>query len=88
MTENVHVHDHETCSQLLLSLGEYVDGALSQDLCAEVEKHMKDCDRCQVVVNTLKKTIELYHDAACEENMPDDVRKRLFIKLNLEDFTR
>ena len=42
MTE--HEHDHETCRQLLASLGEYVDGALSQDLCAEMEKHMKDCE--------------------------------------------
>jgi hypothetical protein len=86
MTE--HEHDHETCRQLLASLGEYVDGALSQDLCVELEKHMKDCECCQVVVNTLKKTVELYHEAACDENMPEDVRKRLFIKLDLEDYIK
>ena len=37
------------------TLGEYVDGTLSEELCAELERHMKDCQRCRVVVNTLKK---------------------------------
>ena len=39
-------------------------------------------------MNTLKKTVELYHEAACDENMPEDVRKRLFIKLDLEDYIK
>ena len=54
---NTHAHnldecqDHESCRQLLSTLGEYVDGTLSGDLCAELERHMKDCQRCRVVVD-------------------------------------
>lgn len=83
-----HEHHHETCRQLLSTLGDYVDGALSEDLCAELEKHMKGCNRCRVVVDTLRKTVELYHEAAEGEKMPADVRDRLFLKLNLEDYKK
>ena len=83
-----HEHSHETCKSLLSSLGDYVDGSLSDDLCAELERHMKDCDRCQVVVNTMKKTIELYQETAEENKLPPDVRQRLFACLNLEDFIK
>lgn len=78
---------HESCSHLLSSLGEYVDGVLDADLCAEIERHMQGCTRCQVVVNTLKKTIELYHETAEETHMPGDVKRRLYARLHLEDFT-
>jgi hypothetical protein len=81
-------HSHETCKQMLSSLGEYVDGTLGEELCAEIEKHMQGCDRCQIVVNTLKKTVELYHDTTDEEQLPADVRQRLFVRLNLEDFIK
>lgn len=83
-----HEHSHETCRHLLSSLGDYVDGTLSDDLCAELEKHMKGCDRCQIVVNTMKKTIDLYHEAAEENKMPSDVRKRLYARLSLEEFIK
>ena len=87
-----HVHnldecdDHESCRQLLSTLSEYVDGTLSGDLCAELERHMKDCQRCRVVVNTMKKTVELYQETGEEIHVPDDVRERLYLRLNLEDF--
>jgi hypothetical protein len=80
--------DHENCRQFLSSLSEYVDGALSGELCVELERHMKDCQRCRVVVNTMKRTIELYQETGEETHLPDDVRERLFLRLNLEDFLK
>jgi anti-sigma factor RsiW len=80
-------HTHETCKQMLSTLGDYVDGALSQELCAEIEKHMQGCDRCQVVVNTLKKTVELYHETG-DDRLPVDVRRRLFARLHLDDYIK
>ncbi len=88
MSENEHEHTHETCKQLLSFLGDYVDGSLGEDLCAVIEKHMQGCNRCQVVVNTLKKTVELYQETAeDEDDLPADVRTRLFVRLHLDDFT-
>lgn len=86
MSENDHTH--ETCKQMLSSLGEYIDGTLGEDLCLEIEKHMQGCIRCQVVVDTMKKTVELYHEGAVDDHLPLDVRQRLFARLSLEDFVK
>ena len=78
--------EHLTCSELLRSLSDYVDGELDVSLCQEIEKHMAECDQCQIVIDTLRKTIELYHTLPPAPPVPDEVRKRLFLRLNLEDF--
>lgn len=87
--ENEHTHEEgETCSDLLSSLGEYVDGTLSPDLCSIIDHHMKDCPRCRVVVNTLKKTIELYQETDEDPSLPPEVRERLYLRLNLDDYLK
>lgn len=78
--------EHGSCHELLSTLCDYVDGTLSEELCAEVDRHMKDCPRCRIVVNTTRKTIELYQEEADEESLPADVHDRLFIRLNLDDY--
>jgi anti-sigma factor (TIGR02949 family) len=78
---------HVSCKQLVHSLSDYVDGTLDDSLCQELERHLQDCNDCQVVVNTLKKTVELYHTTPHEE-VPEDVRERLFTRLNLEDYLK
>jgi anti-sigma factor RsiW len=92
LEEHVHIvdecEDHASCRQLLSTLGDYVDGTLSAELCSELERHMKDCQRCRVVVNTLKKTIELYHETDEDAALPADVRERLYLRLNLEDYLK
>ncbi|MCP4139959.1 MAG: zf-HC2 domain-containing protein [Chloroflexi bacterium] len=77
---------HLNCGALLESLSEYVDGVLGDALCAEIESHVADCDDCRVVVDTLKKTIYLYHETSEKTEIPIDVRTRLFHRLNLDDF--
>jgi anti-sigma factor (TIGR02949 family) len=71
------------CKQLLGSLSDYIDGELQAELCAELEQHMEGCDNCRIVVNTLRKTVELYRETNEPVALPEDVRSRLFNKLNL-----
>ena len=71
---------------LLSSLSEYVDGDLSDELCLEIERHMANCENCQIVINTLQKTVDLYHTTATPPDIPADVRDRLFQRLDLEEF--
>lgn len=88
---STHVHDlgsNENCKQLLSSLGEYIDGSLGEELCSQLEHHMRECQRCTVVVDTLRKTVELYHETADSAAMPVEVRQRLFLRLNLEDYLK
>jgi len=79
-------HAHTNCEQLLGSLSEYIDGELPQKLCEEIEKHLAGCDDCRVVLNTTKRTIDLVHAPIEMPDLPDDVRERLFKRLNLNDY--
>ncbi len=78
-------HEHKDCRRLLGSLSEYVDGELSEELCNVLEQHLVDCEDCRIVVDTLKKTVYLYH-ATAGATIPNDVRQRLYKSLNIEGF--
>jgi predicted anti-sigma-YlaC factor YlaD len=84
---NEHEHSPQ-CKQLMRNLSEYVDGDLTPELCVKIEEHLMDCDNCRVVVNTLRKTIEIYKKSTPLSNLPDDVRERLFFKLQLDEYLR
>lgn len=88
MTE--HIHDRETCKKYLAMLSDYVDDDLEQNLCASLEEHMVGCENCMIVVNTMKRTIDLYHtvDEEKDPGLPDDVRSRLFKRLSLDDLRK
>jgi len=78
---------HENCRHLLDSLSPYVDGDLSAELCTELERHLSDCENCQIVVDSLRKTVYLYRVASDElPCVPEDVRQRLYHCLDLDEF--
>jgi len=77
---------HEKCRYLLSSLSEYIDGNLDDNLCSQLEQHMAGCENCRVVVDTLRRTVTLYHAEASLTDAPEDIRQRLFQRLNLDDF--
>ncbi len=79
-------HEHKNCRKLLGSLSEYVDGELDDELCTFLEQHLEECEDCRIVVDTLKKTVYLYHTTASAEEMPVDIRKRLYKSLNIEEY--
>ena len=79
-------HIHTNCEKLLGSLSEYIDGELGAELCQEIEKHLASCDNCRVVLNTTKRTIDLVHTPIEKPDLPDDVRERLFKRLNLDHY--
>lgn len=80
------MHRHEECRHLLGSLSDYLDGDLEQVLCDEIELHMEECENCRIVIDTLRKTIDLYQIASDPPTVPEDVRKRLFHRLDLDEF--
>lgn len=84
MSRHAHTHDL-SCKQLLTSIGDYVEGDLSPAICQELERHLAGCENCRVVVDTLNKTIYLYHATAQETAVPGEVRGRLFETLKLDD---
>jgi predicted anti-sigma-YlaC factor YlaD len=78
--------EHANCHNLLGSLSDYIDGDLARELCAEIERHLEGCENCRVVVDSLRKTVYLYHTAPPSASVPEDVRERLYLRLELGDF--
>jgi anti-sigma factor (TIGR02949 family) len=78
--------EHKNCRHLLGSLSDFIDGSLEADLCAEIEHHLAECENCCIVVDSLNKTIYLYQTTSQEVSVPEDVRERLFRRLNLDDY--
>ena len=74
------------CHQLLNSLSAYVDGELDEELCADIEQHLQECENCRVILDTLKKTIYLYQVTSDTEDVPVEVRQRLYRRLELEEY--
>ena len=76
--------EHQNCRHLLGSLSEFVDGTLEDELCAEIQRHMEGCENCRIVVDSLQKTIYLYQVSKEPAVVPEDVRQRLYRRLDLD----
>ena len=77
--------EHGHCKEHLQQFSDYIDGELAPDICAQLEVHLQECDNCRVVLNTLQKTIDLYHVTGDDISLPEGVRSRLFARLKLDD---
>lgn len=78
--------DQHTCRYLLDSLSDYVDGSLGKEFCAEIDRHLENCENCRIVIDSLRKTVYLYHSTSSQTpTVPNDVKQRLFRRLELED---
>ena len=79
--------DDYTCRSLRKLLSDYLDGELDEEFCREIENHITECQDCRIVVDTLRKTILLYHETAAESaEIPGPTREKLFKTLNLEEY--
>jgi len=64
------------CRSVILELSSYLDDALDPALRADLEEHLNKCEDCRVVVDTTKKTIQIF----CNSNpvpLPEETRMRL-----------
>lgn len=64
------------CEKVIRELSNYLDAELDAALLRELEFHLAQCEDCRIVVDTTRKTIELY----CNSEplpLPPDVRQRL-----------
>jgi anti-sigma factor RsiW len=74
------------CKKVILELTSYLDGVLDTGIRIDLEQHLSQCSDCRVVVDTTRKTIQIF----CHSEpvpLPEDVRKRLHTAL-LERFRR
>ena len=64
------------CTDFLAKLTDYFDGQIDPALLEEVKIHLSTCHHCEVVVNTTRKTIDVYRDHEAYD-FPDDLASRL-----------
>jgi len=83
--ENKH---QGNCRHLLGDISDYIDESASQEICERIERHLAECEDCRIVVDTMRKTVYLVHATAEPADMPDDVRQRLFKRLELDDLLK
>jgi hypothetical protein len=80
--------EHEHCHDFLGNLSEFIDGTLEEELCVKIRRHMEGCENCRIVVDTLRKTVYLYQAIVLPPSVPDEVRQRLYRRLDLEEFLK
>ena len=66
----------EQCREMVAKLSEYLDGELEDDLLSEVDEHLSDCDTCESLLDSLRRTIELVENLPAPP-LPDDVRREV-----------
>jgi len=82
------MNEHNHCHGLAATISEYIDGELSPELCLALEQHLSECPNCTIVVNTMRKTIELYRQPEPETELPAAVKSRLYQRLQIEDYLK
>ncbi|MCS7167768.1 MAG: zf-HC2 domain-containing protein [Gemmatales bacterium] len=67
-----------TCEELLRLINEMVDGELDLTVaeCRQFAEHLAQCNPCQVVVDNIRKTIQLYR-AGEPFPLPEPLQRRL-----------
>jgi hypothetical protein len=65
-----------TCTEFLAILDDVIDESIAPQARAEIETHLRKCGHCEVVLDTTRKTIEIYR---CHEiyEVPTEVSERV-----------
>jgi predicted anti-sigma-YlaC factor YlaD len=64
------------CTDFLAKLTDYFDGQIDSELLVEVKEHLGVCHHCEVVVDTTRKTIDVYRGTETYE-FPEELSSRL-----------
>ena len=65
-----------TCKDAIAVLADYLESALSPELVAKLEEHLRECAPCRAYLATYRKTKSLAADAGRVE-MPEEMKTRL-----------
>lgn len=65
-----------TCKEFLDGLSDYLDGTLEGELRQQLEAHVTECPNCWVIVDTTKKTIQVYKGME-PQSIPQALHSRL-----------
>ena len=70
--------------EIVKQICDYMGDDLDSPACKEVQEHLESCPTCKIYFDTVKKTVTLCRQCEEEEEVPEDVKARLFKVLHLE----
>jgi anti-sigma factor (TIGR02949 family) len=69
-----------SCKEFLKELNEYLDELIDPATKQHWQSHVDECPNCFVIVDTTKKTMQVYKGMK-EQEVPTDVKSRLLMAL-------
>ncbi len=73
-----------TCPDVLLRFSQQLEGEISADFCAEMERHLQACERCRRTCDSLQQTLALCRTSASAVQVPTSVQA--LVKVAVRDF--
>ena len=70
-----------TCNDFLKELSDYLDESVEGRLRQELETHITECPNCWVMLDTTKKTLQIYKGLE-PEPLPSELHSRLMTALD------
>jgi len=64
------------CRDYIENIADYIDGEIEESLCTELTEHLKSCENCRIMVDTLKQTVVLCRNGKIEL-LPPEIESRL-----------
>jgi RNA polymerase sigma-70 factor (ECF subfamily) len=72
------------CPDILSTFSEYLEGEISPEVCATMERHLEGCPRCRTACDSLRRTLALCHTSAATVVVPAAVQAS--VRIALKDF--
>ncbi len=66
----------KACSKYIQEIADYIDGEIDTALCAQLEEHLKTCNNCRIMVDTLRQTVVLCREGK-KEKLPPEIESKL-----------
>lgn len=70
-----------TCPDVLALFSAHLEGEISPDVCAQMERHLEACPRCKGTCDSLKRTLSLCHTAIPGPQVPSTVQASVRVAL-------
>jgi RNA polymerase sigma-70 factor (ECF subfamily) len=73
-----------TCPDVLPLFSQHLEGEVSADVCATMERHLEGCSRCRAACDSLKRTLALCRATDPDDGVPEAVQVQ--VRTAVRDF--